>query len=193
MSVKLYRQLNAGGSDSRVDRAAAAPSASVLFQEFLDLNSSHAARTSGGNGLAVAAVLHVTTGINAMDACVHIFVRLEISVFIGVELALEHLRVRDMADPEKQRAGSEVPDFVGLQVAQLEAGDFVLGVIVDIFHDSVGKELELFIALGAVQHDFRSAKAVAAVNERDPGGKAGGERGFLHRGIATADHHDFLS
>src|SRR5258706_9424825 len=193
MSIKLYRQLNAGGSDSCAASAATAPSASVLFQEFLDLNGSHAACTSGGDGLAVSPVLHIAAGINAVDACVHIFVRLEISVFIGVELALEHLRVRIVTDAEKQRAGGEVPDFAGLQVVELERRHFMPGVIVDIFDDSVGQEMDFFIVPGAVQHDFGSAKTVAPVNEGDLGGEASEERGFLHGGISAADHHDFFS
>ena len=66
-------------------------------------------------------------------------------------------------------------------------------VIVDIFDDRVGEELDLRVLLGPFQHDLGSAKAAAAMNKRDLGGEASEERGFLHGGIAAADHHDFFS
>ncbi len=56
--------------------------------------------------------------------------------------------------------------------AQLEAGDFLLGVIVDIFDDSVGEELDFRILFSALQHDLGSAEAVAAVNDRDLGAQS---------------------
>src|SRR5580698_310614 len=168
-------------------------SGAVVFQEFLDLNSSHAAGSRGGDGLAVAPVLHIAAREYAVDAGVHVVVRLQIAVSVGVELAVEHLRVGIVTDAEKERAGREIPYFAGLQVAQLEAGDFLFLAIVDIFDDSVGEELNFVVVFSAVQHDLGSAKAVAAVNQRDLGGEAGEEHGLLHRGIAAADYYNFFS
>src|SRR5271170_3888835 len=165
----------------------------VLFEKLLGLNGRHAASSSSGNGLTITAVLHIATGEYSMDAGQHIVVCLEIAVGVGFKLAVKHLCVGLVPDTEEERAGWEVPDFAGLYVSQLEAGDFLLGVIVDIFDHRVGEEVDLFVVLGAVQHDFGSTKAVAAVNERDLGGKTSEEQSFLHGGVATADHRNFFS
>ena len=150
----------------------------MLLQKFFDFDGSHAAGPGRGDGLAIAPVLDIPTGINATDARVYIIVRFEIAVGVGVELAVEYLRIGFVTDAEKQRAGREVPDFSGLQVSQLEPGDFLLGVIEDIFHDRVGEELDFLVALRALQHDFGGTKAVAAMNERDLGGEASEEQRF---------------
>ncbi len=73
----------------------------LLFQELLDLDGSHAAGSGSGDGLAIAPVLHIATGEHAVDAGVHIVVRLEIAVGVSVELAVEHLRVGFVADAEE--------------------------------------------------------------------------------------------
>src|ERR1700683_4520793 len=85
-----------------------------------------------------------------------------------------------------------MPNFAGLYVSQLEARDFLLGVIVNVFDHGVGEELDLGVALGPIQHDLRSAKAIAAVNQRDLGGKTRQEQGFLHGRISPAAPHNLL-
>src|ERR1700723_3263019 len=83
-------------------------SGAVAFEEFLDFDGSHAAGSGGGDGLAIAPVLHIATREYAPDAGPDVVVRLEIAVGVGVELAGEHLRVGIVPDAEKQRAGREV-------------------------------------------------------------------------------------
>jgi len=112
--------------DGTVERAApnstffweTAASGSVFFEEFLYFESGHASATRRGDGLAIAAILHIAAGINAMDASVHVVVRFEIPVGVSIELSGKYLRVGLVTDAEKQSAGGEVPDFPGLHVAQ---------------------------------------------------------------------------
>ena len=62
------------------------------------------------------------------------------------------------------------------------------------FLDDVRREkLNFLVGVGAIQHDFGGAKFVAAMQQRDLARKFGEEGGFLHGGIAAADHHDFLA
>src|SRR5271163_4932557 len=129
-------------------------SGAVVFEKLLDLDGSHATGSGGGDGLAIAAILHVAAGKNALDTGQDVVVGLEIAVSVGFELAIKHLRVRLVPDAEKQGAGGEVPDFAGLQIAQLEASDFLLVVTKDIFDDSVGEELNLRVVFGAIEHDL---------------------------------------
>jgi len=66
-------------------------------------------------------------------------------------------------------------------------------MIVNVFDNGVGKELDLRVLLCPFEHDLGSAKAAAAMNKRYLGGKASEERRLFHSGVATAHHHDFLS
>ncbi len=42
-----------------------------------------------GDGLAITAVLHIATGVDAVDAGEHVVVRLEVAVRVGIELAMQ--------------------------------------------------------------------------------------------------------
>src|SRR5271165_4698596 len=118
--------------------------------------------------------------------------RLEIAVRVGFKLAMEHLRVGLVPDAEEYRAGGKVPNFAGLHIAQLEPSYLLFVVIIDIFDDRVGEKVDFLVMLGALQHDLRGAKSVAAVNDRDLGAEASEKQGFLHGRISAADHHDLL-
>ena len=59
----------------------------MLFHEFLDFNGGHASGSRRGDGLAVTAVLHIAAGEDAMHACRHVVVGLQIAVGVGIELA----------------------------------------------------------------------------------------------------------
>jgi hypothetical protein len=98
-----------------------------------------------------------------------------------------------VADAEEECAGGEIPDFAGFHVSQLQARDFLVIDVINIFDDGVGEELNFLVVLRALQHDFGSAETFAAMNERDLGGEAGEEDRFLHGGVAAADHDDFFA
>src|SRR5215813_3546266 len=103
-----------------------AGSVAYFFQVFFDFQGSHATGTGGSNGLAVAAVLHITTGEDPGDFREYILVRDDIAIGISVELAFENLRVGNVADAEKHGARREVPALPGLDVTQAKSGDFFL-------------------------------------------------------------------
>ena len=100
-------------------------SAAVIFQKFLGFDGGHAAGSGGSDGLAIAAVLHIAAGVDAVNFREDVVVSFEITVGVSVELPGEHLGIGLVADAEEQRAGREIPDFAGLYVAQLQAGDFL--------------------------------------------------------------------
>src|ERR1700722_2179279 len=80
----------------------------VIFQKFFGLEGRHASGTGRRDGLAVAAVLHIAAGVNAMHLGEDIVVRFEITVTVSVELPGKHLGVWVVADAEKQGAGREL-------------------------------------------------------------------------------------
>ncbi len=87
----------------------------------------------------------------------------------------------------------KVPDFAGLHIAQLQAGDFFVVHVVNILDNGVGEECNFFVFLGALQHDLRGAETPAAMNDCDLGGEARQENRLFHGGIAAADHGNFLA
>src|SRR3981081_967050 len=48
----------------------------------------------------------------------NLFVGFEVSIVIGVELAFEHLGIRHVTNPEKERAGGKIPRLAGFQIVQ---------------------------------------------------------------------------
>src|SRR5579859_8047326 len=58
---------------------------SLRFQKFLDFQSSHAAGSGGGDGLAIAPVLHVAAGINSRNFRVDIIPGQQIAIFIRLQ------------------------------------------------------------------------------------------------------------
>src|ERR1700676_686893 len=98
----------------------------LLFQEFLHFDGGHATGARRRDGLAIAAILHVAARVNPMHARENIVVSLKIAVGISVELAGEHLRIRLVADAEKQRARGKIPDPIRLHIAQLKPGHFIM-------------------------------------------------------------------
>src|SRR5882672_3588594 len=98
------------------DAAAMCASVPFFFQIFLHFEGGHAPAAGGGDGLAVTAVLDVSTGEHSWNFREHVLVCDEISVGVGVELASEDRRVRDVADAEEHRAGGEIPALATLQI-----------------------------------------------------------------------------
>src|SRR5208282_4255600 len=147
----------------------------------------------GGDGLAVAAVLHVAAREHARHSREDVLLRDQVAIRIGFELAFEYLGIRDVADPKKHCARREIPAFAALQVAQTQGGDFLLADIENIVHHSIGEKLYLRISTGAIEHDFRSAKLLTTMNKCHLGREARQKYGFFHGGVAAADHRDFLA
>src|SRR4051794_15610205 len=98
-----------------------------------------------------------------------------------------------MADAEKHRTGREIVGLVGPQIAQEKTGDFFLLDITHLIYDGVGKEFDLIVLLGTIEHDLGGTKGFAAVNDRDLRGKAREKKGFFHGRVAAADDGDLFA
>ena len=94
-----------------------------------------------------------------------------------------------MADGDEHAVNFEFARFAGVGMA--EANAFDTGAVGENLLDDGGRdEFDFFVGSGAIKHDFRCAKFVAAVNQIELGGVTGEEVGFLHGGIAAANHGD---
>src|SRR5206468_12596323 len=93
-------------------------------------------------------------------------------------------------DGDEQPADLEIALGTGDRVAQLHTTD--RGVAVDVDDLAVPDPLDLGIGLRAVDHDPTGAQRVPAVNDGHRVREPGEEGGFLHRGVAAADHGDVL-
>src|SRR5262249_7948220 len=109
---------------------------------------------------------------------------------VGLDLALEDFGIGDVADCEEKAIDLLLPYHTALQIAQPHAGYDLLRRILNLFHDGIGQEFDLRIVSRAVQHDFGSAKLLAAMDQRHLAAEAGKKIRFFHRGIAAAHHHD---
>jgi len=165
----------------------------VLFEVLLHFESGHAARSCGGNGLAVTAVLYVSAGEDAGNAGMDLVVGDDVAIRVEIDLAGEHFGVRFVADSEKEPANGQRRLAAGCGVAQAEAGDFLLLDTEDLFDGGVGHEGDSGVADGALQHDLGGAELLAPMQQRYLGGEAGEEERFFHGGIASADHGNLFA
>src|ERR1700761_6241174 len=141
------------------------------FEILFYFEGGHAAGAGGGDGLAVAAVLDVTAGVDALKLHAlagdeDVVLALDVAIGVEVELAFEHLGVGLVADAEEDEADRERPALVGLPVVELEATDTLLIDAVNLFDDGVVEEFDLRVSNGALEHDARGAEIFAAVDDR---------------------------
>src|SRR5436305_14436358 len=94
-------------------------SAPLFFQEFLRFHGRHAAGAGSGDRLTVTAVLHVAASIDPGHSGENVIAGNEIAVFIGVELAVEHLGIGNMPDAEEHGAGGKIPEGAVRHVSDL--------------------------------------------------------------------------
>src|SRR5580704_4560181 len=84
-------------------------SVSLRFQHSFGFDGCHAACAGGRNRLAVNAILHVACMEHAGNIGARAAMGEQVAVRIEIELAFEHLRVRDMADRDEQPVYISVP------------------------------------------------------------------------------------
>jgi hypothetical protein len=173
-------------------------STAELFEVLFDFECGHAAGAGGGDGLAVAAILDVSAGVDAVELNARagdedVVLGLDVAVVVEVELAFEHLRVGLVADAEEHEADGKRPALLGLLVVELEAVDVLLIDAEDLLDDGVVEELDLRMSDGALEHDAGGAEVFAAVDDVDLGGEAGEEESFFHGGVAAADDRDLFA
>jgi len=161
----------------------------VLFQELFCVHGGHATGARSGDGLAITMILHVAGDENTGDAGLAAVGGEQIAIGVGWKLAAKGDGIGIVADGDEHAVNFEFARFAGFGVA--EAYTFHTGAVGENFFDDGGRdEFDFFVGAGAVEHDFRGAKFVAAVNQIQPGGVTGEKAGFLHRGIASADDGD---
>src|SRR5258708_1954047 len=86
-----------------------------------------------------------------------------------------------------------LPDLVGLEVPKLHPRYEVVADVVDILDHSVSQHTDLGIVAGALQHDFGSAKLLAAVDQRHLFAETGQKIRLFHGRISATDDHDLLA
>ena len=164
----------------------------LLFQELLHFDGRHATGPSRSNRLPVSPILHVAACEDTVHFRQDMAVGFKVAVGVHVELPGKHLRVRFVPDPEKQRAGGEIKNFIGLQILELQSRYFLLVRVVYIFHDCVEQEVDLLVFLRTLQHDLRSTETVAPMNDGNFRREARQEKSLFHCGIAAADYDNLF-
>ncbi len=169
-----------------------------FFEVFFDLEGGHATGTGGGDGLAVAAILDVSAGVDAGDSLAEdgdedVVFGLDVAIAVEVELAFEHAGVGDVADAEEHEGDGKGGALAGLAVDELEGFEVLFFYAYALFDEGVVEELDLRVGDGSLEHDAGGAEVFAAVDEGDLGGEAGEEEGFLHGGVAAADDGDLFA
>ena len=114
----------------------------------------------------------------------------QVAGLVHIELALEHFGVGVVADRDEHAFDGQRLFLLGLDVAQRHHFDVFLVHIVDFFDRIRRHECDFLVGAGAIEHDFGSAKFVAAVDERDMLRKLRQKRGFFHCRVAAADDED---
>ena len=148
----------------------------------------HAAGPCRRDRLTVDVVLHVACGEHARDVGAAALAGDEIAVLVHVQLALEEVGVRRVADRHEHAVHRQLRPLARHGVAQVQPGHFSLGDVVDLFDDGVPEDLDLGMGQRLVLHDLRRAQLVPAVDQRDLGRELRQEDGFLGRGVTAADH-----
>src|SRR5579883_665839 len=165
---------------------------SVLFQELLGVYGGHAAGAGGGDGLAIAVVLHISGDENARHPGQAAVPGDEVAVLVHIELAPKHGRVRDVTDSHEEAVDFDDASIAALRIADFHALHRALRGN-DFLDDGWRHEFDFLIGSCAIKHDFRRAKFVAAVNQMHFAGVAREEIGFLHGGVAAANNRNGLA
>src|SRR5579884_2709219 len=165
---------------------------SVLFQELLGVYGGHAAGACGGDGLAIAVVLHISDNENARYFGEAAVPGDEVAVFVHIELAPKHGRVRDVTDRHEEAVDFDDASIAALRIADFHALDGALRGN-NFLDDGWRDEFDFLIGSCAIEHDFRGAKFVAAVNQMHFAGVAREEIGFLHGRVAAANNGNGLA
>src|SRR5699024_13286 len=115
---------------------------------------------------------------------------LDVAVLVEVNLVLDHLGARVVADGDEHGGDRQLGELAGDGVAQLEGGDGA--VAEDAVDGLVGGPADLVVVLGAIEHDGGGAELGAGVDDGNVLGELGQEGRLLHRGVAAADDGDVV-
>src|SRR6185369_10937770 len=124
-----------------------------------------------GHGLAVAMVVDVARDEDALDLRAGLIVDDEIALLVDLELLLEDLGVRAVADRDEQALHRDVADLVGRGNAKTETLD--LRAAKDLVDRRVRVDLDLRVVDRPVDHDLRRPEGLAPVEQVDLRGEPG--------------------
>src|SRR5690606_1780334 len=169
------------------------PSVIEAREEPFGVERGHAARTRGGNRLAVRPVRHVARGEHARNARARrARLDLDVAVVVQLELPAEELRHRRVADRDEERRGVEDAILAGLEVPQAHARHVILGDVEHVRHHVAVEDPDLLVQLHALLHRLRRAELVAAMHERHARAQTREVGRLLHRRVAATDDDDVL-
>src|SRR5690606_36527142 len=135
-------------------------------EEALGVESGGTTGAGRGDGLAVGVVDHVTGAEDARDVGAGGGrVDLEVALLVQLQLTLEELGARVVADRDEQTGDRQVREFAGLDIAQLQTGELL--VAQNLGDLAVPDERDLRVGEGAFLHRLGGAQGVPAVDDRD--------------------------
>src|SRR5271169_173644 len=135
----------------------------VSFQELFRVQSGHTTGAGGGDGLAIAMVLHITGDEHAWDGGQGAVFGDEVAVGVHLQLALEHGRIGIVAYGDEYTVHRDFACFFRLQISQARALDVAVGRE-NLFDNERRYEFDFRIRPRAINHDFGGAKFVATVD-----------------------------
>jgi hypothetical protein len=170
----------------------------VLFEILFNFKSCHAARSSGGDRLAVAAVLDVATSKDTGDDLAvvggeDVVSGENVAVVVQVKDAFEGEGVGNVADGEEHKADGEDVLLIGKAVLEAEPLDVLLLNSENLFDSGVRDELDIRVSHRALEHDLAGAEPLGPVDNRDLGGEASQKKRLFHSRVAAADDSDLFT
>ena len=166
----------------------------VRGQEFLRFERGHAALSGGGHRLTVDVVGDVAGGEDAGHrGRGRMTVGDDVAGRLHLHLAGEQFGCRLMADRDEHavdRRSVTAPVLMFLSRTPLDLQRVLAAG--DVVQRAVPDHLDLGMLEQPVLQDLFGAERVAPVHDRHLGGEIGEEQRLFDRGIAAADHDDFL-
>src|SRR5258706_2386968 len=196
-TLSLSQSMSAFGAPPACARPRALfgrPGGPGLFvcDELLRLQRGHAAHAGRRDRLAEHLVGDVARGEHAGDVGRRrIRGLLDVALGAHVELALEQLGRRRVADRDEHAVDRQLAQRPALEVAQPPARDpGRIAAAQNLVERAVPYDLDLRIVEQPRLENFFRAQRIAPVHQRDRRGVVGQVQRLLDRGVAAADHHD---
>src|SRR5436305_895837 len=164
-----------------------------VAQVALGVERAHAAGASGGDGLAVGVVDDVADGEDALEVGAGgAGLGDDVAVLVGLDLALDDLRFRHVADRDEGVVGLDLLLLAGVDVAEADLLEFAALTGEELERLQRVAELDVVLFLRSLEHDLRGPELVAPGDDVQLAGELGDEDRVLHRRVAAADHDHLL-
>src|SRR5688572_11819559 len=164
-----------------------------VAQEPLGVEGALAAGARGRYGLAVGVVDEVADGEYAGEVRLgRRLLDLDVALVVEVHLALDQLRLRDVADGDEGAADLELALLPALGVLQPDLPDLAVVALDELSGNVRGQDVDVVLGACALLNYLRGAVLVAAMDRGEVLGELRDEDRVLHRGVAAADHGDVL-